>query len=296
MSPRVLPLLLPVIALLVLPSCRHKASAGSSYNNGQPLAPYHPQASSNYGAMPRPGNQKPLVTRTTIANSPAAAPKAPKGWNGSVPALTAPAGGYPNVSYSHGSRGGKYLALTFDDGPHGSLTPQLLDILASRNVKATFFVLGPRVKARPDLVQRMVTEGHEVGNHSSTHKLMTKMSDEAVLADFRATHDAVVGACGVAPKLQRPPYGSMNARQRAMLKDQFGYSCILWEVDPLDWKRPGSGVVASRIISGAKNGSILLMHDIHAGSVEAVPQILDTLIAQGYTFVTVSQLLSLSGQ
>ena len=124
---------------------------------------------------------------------------------------------------------------------------------------------------------------------------MSKASDAAMLKEFQDTHDAVVAACGVTPKSQRPPYGAMTKVQRALLKDRFGYPCILWDVDPLDWKKPGSGVVASRILSGARGGSIILLHDIHAGSVDAVPQVLDGLLAKGYTFVTVSQLLALSG-
>ena len=281
--------------LVALPSCRHKPMvAPTAYYPGRLAEPVGPVVHSRT-------NRAYAKALTPIARDPAArtsqpASRVPKGWNPASPQAPAPAGGYPNVSYSHGSRNNRYIALTFDDGPHAANTPRLLDLLAERNVKATFFVLAPRVRARPDLVQRMVADGHEIGNHSSTHRLMTKLADVAVLADFKQTHDAVVAACGSGPTVQRPPYGSMNARQRSMLKDQLGYSCILWDIDPLDWRRPGPGVVAARVVSGATNGSIILLHDIHAGSVQAVPQIVDTLIAQGYTFVTVSQLLALSGQ
>jgi peptidoglycan-N-acetylglucosamine deacetylase len=151
------------------------------------------------------------------------------------------------------------------------------------------------VRSHPGIVQRMAAEGHEIANHSTTHRVMTKLSDAEVLEDFRKCHDAIVSTSGQPPRLQRPPYGSMTQRQRAMLHARYGYRCILWDVDPLDWKKPGSGVVAQRVISAAKNGSILLLHDIHQGSVESVPQILDTLIGQGYTFVTVSQLLAMGG-
>lgn len=223
------------------------------------------------------------------------APAAPKGWNADVAGISA-SGNVPNVTYTSGSRAQPYVALTFDDGPHATLTPRLLDILRERNVKATFYVLGPRVKSSPSIMQRMVAEGHEVGNHSWTHRVMSKAPDAAVFKEFQDTHEAVLAACGVAPKTQRPPYGAMTKIQRSMLKDKFGYSAILWDVDPLDWKKPGSSVVASRILSGTRNGSIILLHDIHGGSVDAVPAVLDGLLAKGYTFVTVSQLLSMSGQ
>jgi peptidoglycan/xylan/chitin deacetylase (PgdA/CDA1 family) len=125
---------------------------------------------------------------------------------------------------------------------------------------------------------------------------MSKAPTAEMVEEFQDTHDAIIAACGVAPKSQRPPYGAMTKPQRALLKEKFGYPCILWDVDPLDWKKPGSSVVASRILSGTRNGSIILLHDIHAGSVEAVPAVLDGLLAKGFTFVTVSQLLAMSGQ
>ncbi len=244
-------------------------------------------------AQPQP-TQRP-VSRSIRGDSKPPASTAPKGWNADVAGIAA-GGNVPNVTYSAGSRAQAYVALTFDDGPHATLTPRPLDILRERNVKATFYVLGPRVKASPSIMQRMVSEGHEVGNHSWTHRVMSKAPDAAVFKEFQDTHDAIMASCGVAPKTQRPPYGAMTKVQRSMLKDKFGYSCILWDVDPLDWKKPGSSVVASRILSGTKNGSIILLHDIHSGSVDAVPAVLDGLLAKGYTFVTVSQLLAMSGQ
>lgn len=286
---------------LGLTSCQKNKSGAdaAAYYQGQGYEYAQPggYGQSQYHA---PGMQQPArVAATQSARPPrpqvAAQPAAPKGWNPDVAGL-AGAAGVANVTYTAGSRSQAYVALTFDDGPHATLTPKLLDILAERNVKATFYVLGPRVKASPGVMQRMVAEGHEVGNHSWTHRVMSKAPDSVVFKEFQDTHDAVVAACGVAPKSQRPPYGSMTKVQRSMLKDKFGYPCILWDVDPLDWKKPGSGVVASRLLSGAKNGSILLLHDIHAGSVDAVPAVIDGLIAKGYTFVTVSQLVSMAGQ
>lgn len=186
-----------------------------------------------------------------------------------------------------------YIALTFDDGPHPQNTPRLLDILKARNAKATFFVVGTNARRYPDILRRIVAEGHEIGNHSNNHPALSKLSDEGVRKELQSCHDAVLSATGVPPKSMRPPYGAITAAQKAWVKREFGYSSILWSVDPLDWKRPGSSVVASRLVAGASPGGILLCHDIHAGTIDAIPQVLDQLLAKGYRFVTVTQLLAM---
>lgn len=290
---------LALVVALPLASCQKKTSpveAAAAYQSrGYPQAQYNPAYGQyqdpRYGATRQPNAR---INPNQAANPKPQTPSAPRGWNADVVSL--PTGDVPNVSYTAGSRAQPYVALTFDDGPHATLTPKLLTILRDRNVKATFYVLGPNAKRNPGIMQRMVAEGHELGNHSWTHRVMSKAPTEAMMKEFQDTQDAIVASCGVAPKSQRPPYGAMTKPQRALLKEKFGYPCILWDVDPLDWKKPGSSVVASRILSGARNGSIILLHDIHAGSVDAVPAVLDGLLAKGYTFVTVSQLLAMSGQ
>ena len=197
-----------------------------------------------------------------------------------------------SVTVSNGSRSQKLLALTFDDGPNPAHTPRLLDMLRRRNVKATFYVIGERAANHPDIIRRIVTEGHEVGNHTWTHPNLKKLSDEAVRRELNKTRDAIVGACGVQPRTMRPPYGAMYQKQREWVYREYGYPTVMWDVDPLDWKKPGSNVVAQRLISGARNGSILLVHDLHGSSVDAIPQTIDTLLRQGYQFVTVSQLIA----
>ncbi len=185
------------------------------------------------------------------------------------------------------------VALTFDDGPHPEYTPKLLDILKARQIKATFYVLGPNVKRYPHIVRRMVEEGHEVGNHSVNHPVLARMSEEGVRRELRDCHEAIVEATGVAPLTMRPPYGSITAAQKAWIHAEFGYPTILWSADPLDWKKPGAATVASRLISGASPGGILLAHDIHAGTIEAMPQTIDRLQAMGYEFATVAELIAL---
>ena len=285
---------LAFLAVLPLASCQKKTSAADTAATYQSLG--YPQGYPYQNARQAANSYRPdaRYNPNRVNSSNPGQPAAPRGWNADVVAL--PTGNVPNVTYTSGSRGQAYVALTFDDGPHPTLTPRLLNILRERNVKATFYVLGPSVQRNPGIVQRMVAEGHELGNHSRTHRVMSKAPTNEMVAEFQFTHNAILSACGVAPKSQRPPYGAMTKPQRALLKEKFGYPCILWDVDPLDWKKPGSSVVASRILSSARNGSIILLHDIHAGSVEAVPAVLDGLLAKGYTFVTVSQLLAMSGQ
>jgi peptidoglycan/xylan/chitin deacetylase (PgdA/CDA1 family) len=189
---------------------------------------------------------------------------------------------------------GPYIAMTFDDGPHATNTPKLLDLAAKKHIKLTFFVLGECVQQNPAVLQREVTEGHEIGNHSWSHPNLAKLSDEAVRSQLQRTEDIIVKTAGIRPKLMRPPYGELTKRQRIWVNHDFGYKVILWDVDPLDWKRPGPSVVARRIIAGTRPGSIILSHDIHPPTIEAMPQVFDALLAKGFKFVTVSELLAMN--
>jgi peptidoglycan/xylan/chitin deacetylase (PgdA/CDA1 family) len=197
------------------------------------------------------------------------------------------------VTFSRVAVSGNYVAMTFDDGPHPQNTPRLLDMLRARNIKATFYVIGRSVDLYPQIVRRMVAEGHEVGNHSHTHRLLSKLGDAEVRSEMSRCSDAIARAAGVRPRTMRPPYGGLTQRQRVMVHAEFGYPTILWSVDPLDWKRPGPSVVASRILSGASAGGIILAHDLHSQTVDAMPAALDGLLRRGYKFVTVSQLLAM---
>ena len=185
------------------------------------------------------------------------------------------------------------IAITFDDGPHPQNTPRLLDILAARNVKATFYVIGRSVDLHPGVLSRTVAEGHEIGNHSHTHRLLSKLSESEVRLEMQRCHDAVGRAAGVRMRTMRPPYGGLLQSQRELVHQEFGYPTILWSVDPLDWKRPGPSVVTSRILSGTTKGGIVLAHDLHSQTVDAMPATLDGLLRKGFKFVTVSQLIAM---
>lgn len=206
----------------------------------------------------------------------------------------APAGPViPKITYNSVYVDGPYIAMTFDDGPHAKLTPRLLDLLAQRKIKATFFVCGENVQEYPAIMKRMAAEGHEVANHSWSHPNLGKMGDAAVASQLQRTHDAIIATTGLAPTLMRPPYGSFTDRQKRWSHDQFGYKCILWSADPLDWKRPGPATITQRIVNETGNGGIILSHDIHAGTIEAMPGTFEALLEKGFRFVTVSELLAM---
>ena len=205
----------------------------------------------------------------------------------------APTGLKP-ATYFQANVDGPYIAMTFDDGPSPETTPRLLDILKQRNIKATFFMIGQNAERNPEIVKRILADGHEIGNHSWTHPQLAKLPDDRVTEEITKTQNAIKNASGYTPKLLRPPYGSITARQKEWIENQFGLSVILWSVDPFDWKRPGASVIEQRILAGARPGAIILSHDIHKQTVDSMPATLDALAAKGYQFVTVSQLIAMN--
>ena len=200
----------------------------------------------------------------------------------------------PSITFNSVHVDGPYVAMTFDDGPSATLTPKLLDLLAAHHIKATFFVIGENVAEHPEIVARAAREGHEIGNHSWSHPNFGKMSDQGVRSQLQRTDDAIKSSTGQRPMLMRPPYGSITAREKHWIHDEFGYQIILWDVDPYDWKRPGPAVVRNRILKETQPGSIVLSHDIHPGTIEAMPSTLDALEAKGFKFVTVSELIRMA--
>ena len=198
-----------------------------------------------------------------------------------------------SLTYSRVRTEGPFIAMTFDDGPHPVHTPRLLDILKRRNIRATFFVVGTNARRYPQIIRRIVAEGHEIGNHTVNHKYLSKISIEQARSEVLGCEKAIVAACGVRPRILRPPGGHINDRVKVWLNKEFGYSTIMWAVDPEDWKRPGSDVVARRIVSETDPGEIILAHDIHGPTIASMPRALNELLADGYRFVTVSQLIAI---
>jgi peptidoglycan/xylan/chitin deacetylase (PgdA/CDA1 family) len=173
------------------------------------------------------------------------------------------------------------VRLTFDDGP-GAYTEQILTILNRYNVHATFYVIGRNVERYPGTVRRIVNEGHRVGNHSYTHSNLTLLSGAGVEQELMNTQTAVRQASGVTPAGFRPPYGAVNGTVRNVVAD-LGMSVDMWSVDPRDWAQPGSSVITQRVLSATGPGAVVLLHVLHAQTVDALPSIIQGIRAQGFT-------------
>lgn len=180
------------------------------------------------------------------------------------------------------------VALTFDDGP-GEHTGRLLAALARHHARATFFVIGQMVaEDRGETLRRMVSEGHELGNHSWDHPPLTQLSPGRLKYQLSSTQKIVKRLAGVRMTFMRPPYGATDKRVAAEARRE-GLAQILWNVDTLDWRDRDASIVLQRATQ-ATPGSIVLMHDIHASTVDAIPGILDQFARRGYAFVTLSEL------
>ncbi|HEM1562863.1 TPA: peptidoglycan N-acetylglucosamine deacetylase PdgA, partial [Listeria monocytogenes] len=180
----------------------------------------------------------------------------------------------------------KRIALTFDDGPSASVTPGVLDTLKRHNVKATFFVLGSSVIQNPGLVKRELEEGHQVGSHSWDHPQLTKQSTQEVYNQILKTQKAVFDQTGYFPTTMRPPYGAVNKQ----VAEEIGLPIIQWSVDTEDWKNKNAGIVTKKVLAGATDGAIVLMHDIHKTTAASLDATLTKLKNQGYEFVTIDEL------
>ncbi len=190
------------------------------------------------------------------------------------------------------SMNGPYVALTFDDGPHPVNTPRILDILNKYGAKATFYVLGERVQRHPSILARAVAAGHEIGVHTWDHPSLTSISRDAVKSQMDRSIAAINSATGGRKlRTMRPPYGAINSSLVDYFTNEYGMTTVMWNVDTNDWRRPGVSVVTSRAVDSAKSGSIILLHDIHAPSADAVEGIVKGLQARGFQIVTVSELL-----
>ncbi len=177
------------------------------------------------------------------------------------------------------------LALTFDDGP-GPYTDRILDCLAQNNAKATFFVVGNRLGRYGAQLKREAELGMEIGNHSWSHASLTNLGDSALASQINDTNTKALETAGVCPTVMRPPYGSHNAAVRSAA----GMPVILWSIDTLDWKTRNADATYKAVIDKAKDGDIILMHDIHESTAAAVERIVPELVRRGFQLVTVSEL------
>jgi peptidoglycan/xylan/chitin deacetylase (PgdA/CDA1 family) len=194
----------------------------------------------------------------------------------------------------------KLVALTFDDGPDAHYTPKILDILKKKGVPATFFVVGRQIQAYPNVLKRMVDEGHAIANHTWTHPKLSQVTTSKMVQEIQSTQHEMQRVVGRKPDLFRPPYGLIT-RSDAMVLNDMGFRIIMWSVDTLDWSGASAEFILERVHRDISPGGIVLQHNIQTnvpgmldGTVEALPQIIDELHEKGYRFVTVQSLLTQS--
>ena len=181
----------------------------------------------------------------------------------------------------------KRVALTFDDGPDAKVTPQILSVLKKYEAKATFFMIGKNVSKNQAIVKQMVEDGHEIGNHTWNHPKLIKLSKASVKQEVDRTSNAIYEAIAQNPTVFRPPYGSTNDQVRSVIS----MPSILWSIDTLDWKHRRAEKILSYVKASAKDGSIILMHDIHQSTADGLENVILYLQKQGYELVTVSEIL-----
>lgn len=181
----------------------------------------------------------------------------------------------------------KKVALTFDDGPSPECTEDLLDGLAEREVKATFFLIGKKAEEYPDLVKKIQAGGHLIGNHSYTHVNLGVLSCEDACSQIQKTNRAIEEAAGVIPQYVRSPFGSTQKN----LDCKMDMIEVLWDVDPRDWEIQNTEQIVNKVVTKVQENDIILLHDGYEESVAATFEIIDTLKKQGYEFVTVDELI-----
>lgn len=204
---------------------------------------------------------------------------------------------YPDIFKMRGSASEKKVALTFDDVPDNTVTPVVLDILKEMNVKATFFLVGYRAKAHPELVKRIVAEGHTLGNHTYSHPLLTKAEMPKFINQLKDTEDIIEALAGYKPRFFRPPFGEITEEQLKWAGDH-GYIVVNWDVDSNDWRGISTKAVEDNVMSTVSSGSIVLQHaggngkrEYLQNTIHALPSIIKQLRAQDYHFVTLPELL-----
>lgn len=181
----------------------------------------------------------------------------------------------------------KKVALTFDDGPHPQFTEPLLDGLKKRGVHATFFVTGENAQLYPDIIKRMNEEGHMIGNHTYSHIQLTAGNREKFKQELIKTNEIITNITGKEVLYVRPPYGTWDKS----FETELNMFPVLWNVDPLDWCSNDASCIARKVLKDVDENDIILMHDYYQTSVTAALQIVDELQRQGYTFVTVEEIL-----
>lgn len=198
---------------------------------------------------------------------------------------------WTKVSADGGTEAYRAVALTFDDGPNRMYTETLLDGLKERDVKASFFLVGACIDGNESIVERMASDGHLIGVHCMQHTDLTKESEADAIRQLKETGEMIMAVTGTWPEYVRPPYGSWNERLGDAVREELHLTPTFWDVDSLDWKLQNTGKIVKKVVKDVENGDIILLHDEFGTSVEATFQIIDNLMAKGYTFVTIDELM-----
>ncbi len=205
---------------------------------------------------------------------------------------------YPTFFLFNGPAGKRQVALTFDDAPDAKFTPQVLDMLKKYNVKATFFVVGNRAEAHPEIVKRIIREGHAIGNHSYNHANLPKLADANFRDQVLRTEKILKGITGSSAKMIRPPYGNISENQIKWLASQ-KFRIVNWNIDSLDWKGLNAEQVSTNILTHIKPGAIILQHSAGGhgedltGTVQSLPKVIQKLRSDGVRLVTIPQMFNL---
>lgn len=193
--------------------------------------------------------------------------------------------------FMHGDTQRRWIALTFDDGPHPQYTPRLLSILREHRVRATFFVVGKMAEQYPDLIREQDRDGHSIGNHTYHHVNLTRIPPPDVAAEIKACGEVIKTITGKTPHLFRPPGGDYD-RNVAEVAEALGYWIVLWTDDPGDYAKPPEEGLRRKLFSRLSNGGIILLHDGVAETLDLLPELINYLKSQGYELVTIDDMLS----
>lgn len=286
--------LMMIMSLLIcglLVGCGAPASSGTAASRPATTIVQATNADSS-GAAPTTATILPAVTtKTAAAGMTTGTTTASPSTSAPASATTLPAGEVPSAAHP-------VIALTFDDGPSLRDTGKLLDLLKAEQVPATFFVLGSQIDAgRQGLVQRAFNEGHEIGNHTYSHLTLRKVSADKVRDELTKTSNLIAQLTGRKPTIARPPTGAYDDTTVAVCKE-LGLALVNWSYQscPEDWNHRGEPqYIADFVVSKAANGHIVLLHDVNASTMEAMPAMIKGLKARGFRFMTVSQMLAYAG-
>lgn len=198
-----------------------------------------------------------------------------------------------NVHFIGSSNGfGNRISITFDDGPTPGVTEVVLDELKKRNIRSTFFMIGKRVAAAPELAQRVLAEGHEICNHTYNHLKLNSLPPDRVDWELKQTQEKIEDVTQHTPLWLRPPFGAFRKDQISIPQaNQLGV--VFWDVDPRDWSQPGEEKIVNTILTETRPGSIVLCHDLHQQTANCIGRVLDGLLEKDYEFINISAFLGL---